>query len=322
MNNETLILVTFFDSNYLPKAIETYNSLLKYENNFYLYAYCFDDLSFTIIKRLNLNNFIPVSLKEFESKELLATKDKKTKQYEYYWAYKPYLILKTMNRTGAEIVTYIDCDFRFFQSPREIFDEIDDGDVLLQPNNFSSEEDKQFVPVGYYCSCFESFRNNRNGKKILKWWHKRCVEWCKASFEEDKFADQKYLDKWRLLFRNVKEITTVGANIAPWNIQKYDLSKKNGKVLINKLPLIYYHYHSFRMNIKNYSYIITGDRENFYRIPASALQLIYKPYIEEIKKITAFLKEFPEYTNYVNKNSKSMVHLINGKGKYTFDSYK
>ena len=275
-SSNTRHFVVPFDINYLPKCLVMYQSLSKFHKDFVLHAFCFDDLTYDLVKRLNYQNFIPYKQSEFENKELLNAKADKKKLYEYYWACKPYLIKKVMEEQNAEIATYIDCDFMFFNSPECIFDEMKNADVLIQPNNFSAEEMKQFIPVGYYCSCFESFRNNTNGRRVLEWWHNKCMEWCYADFKNGLFADQKYLDDWRVRFKKVREITTVGANIAPWNIQKYDLAHKGKSIYVNNQPLIYYHFHSFKMNLMNYDYEVTGDRENYYRIPKVVEKIITK----------------------------------------------
>lgn len=315
-------LATFFDSNYLPKAIVMYKSLSVHHKSFILYAFCFDDLSYDVISKLNIKNFIPIPLSEFELKALKKQLPTKQKYYEYYWTYKAHIIMKTMHIAKADIVAYIDCDFRFFSSPEVIFEEIENNDILIQPNNFSHEQVAQFIPVGYYCSCFESFRNNQNGLKVLRWWHKQCVKWCHASFENGKFADQKYLDNWRSQFKNVREITSIGANIAPWNLGKYDISGKNGEIYVNSHSLIYYHYHSFKMNLDDYSYIITGDRNNFYHISKEAIRHIYKPYIQELRSVIKDLKKIPAYNLYAKQNPKSNVHLVNPKSHATFSYFK
>lgn len=317
------ILVTFFDNNYIPKALATYKSLEKVHDNFNLYGFCFDDLAYNVVKKLNYRNFIPVHYSEFENEELLKSKADKEKMYEYYWSCKPYTIKWVMEKTGAKMVTYIDCDFMFFQSPESIFKEGDRTSVLIQPNNFSYDEEKQYLPVGYYCSCWESFKNNKQGRHVLDWWHKKCMEWCFARFEDDKFADQKYLDKWRILFKGVREVTNIGANIAPWNIQKFDLTDKNGKVIINNIwPLIYYHYHSFKMNLVDYSYVVTGDRDNYYRIPEGVSEIIYKPYIELLKTAIIEAKEIPEYKKYAQEFPESNIKLANNNSKMSFSSYR
>jgi hypothetical protein len=315
-------LVTFFDSNYIPKALATYLSLSKVHKNFIFYAFCFDNLSFNVLKKLNYPNFIPIHTSEFENEELLKSKMNKEKMYEYYWSCKPYTIKWVMDKTSAEMVTYLDCDFMFFSNPESIFKEGDNADVLIQPNNFSYDEEKQFLPVGYYCSCWEQFKNNQNGRQVLNWWHQRCMEWCYARFEDNKFADQKYLDQWRIMFPWTREITQVGANIAPWNIQKYNLLIKKDRVMINNnWPLIYYHYHSFRMNLIDYSYIITGDRENFYRIPKGIKKIIYEPYIKLLKICITIAKKIPEYKEYANKYPESTIKLADNVKKTNFTHY-
>ncbi|MFH1561755.1 MAG: hypothetical protein ABID04_04245, partial [Patescibacteria group bacterium] len=172
-----------------------------------------------------------------------------------------------MQDTKAGFVTYFDADLMFYNNPESLFEFGNNVNVLIQPNNFSANEIHQYPDVGYYCAGWDSFRNNTEGKKVVEWWHKRCVEWCCAKFEEGKFGGQKYLDDWKSKFKGVREITDVGASIAPWNVNKYDLSLNNDQVYINeKWPLIYYHFHSFRMNLSNYKYVITGDRHNDYSI--------------------------------------------------------
>ncbi len=314
--------VTLLDANYVAKCITMYKSLSKHHSNFNLYVFCFDDLSYQVIKGLKYKNLIAFHSSDFENKELLKCKEDKTKLYEYYWACKPYSILKVMKDTKADIVTYIDSDFMFFGSPEPLFKELGDNDVLLQPNNFSVEEMKQFIPVGYYCTCYESFRNNANGRKILKWWHKKDMEWCYAVFEPGRFADQKYPEDWRTRFKKVREVLNVGANVAPWNIQKFDTSTKGGKIYVSDYPLIYYHYHSFRMNLLNYKFTLTGDRENYYRLPKDAIEIIYPPYIKLLRGVVKMLKKNKSYAEYSKVNPNSEIKLAKEAKKTVFSSYK
>lgn len=322
MNKNTRHFVTGLDSNYLAKAVACYRSLTKYHKNFVLYAFCFDDITYKVIKKLNIDNFIPYHTSEFETKEIVKAKVGKTKMYEYYWACKPYFIRKVMDEKKANMVTYIDSDFMFFDSPEKIFKEMGEADVLIQPNNFSYDEEKQFIPVGYYCTCYETFRNNANGRKILNWWHKKDMHWCLAEFLPGLFADQKYLDDWRIRFKKVRENSLIGANVAPWNMQKYDFCIRNKKIYINNERLIYFHYHSFKMNLENLKYIITGDRDNYYRITPDAKKIVYPPYIRLLKQTIKDLKSIPEFKKYAKKYPESNIKLMNHTKKAEFSSYK
>jgi len=268
-----------------------------------LHIFCFDDVVYKVIKVLDHKNIIAYHRSEFENEDLLKVKSSKERMYEYYWTCNPSMGIKVIKEQKTDFIALADCDLMFFQSPEVIFEEFDNADVIIQPNNFSYKHVKDFIPVGYYCSSFQCFRNNKNAKAILDWWHKQCIKWCSADFEEGKFGDQKYLDDWRFRFKNVREVANPGTNVAPWNVQKFDLSKDNATIVINNnWPLIYYHYHSFRMNLLTYDYIITGDRENHYEISKEVIDLIYKPYIQEMKKVLKILKNIKEYNDYLKIN--------------------
>lgn len=301
-------LVAYIDANYLPKFLICYNSLQRvFKNKFVMHLHCFDNTTYSILKKYNLENLILYSKDQFEIKEAIFQKDNK-KSYEYYWTYTPIVLEQVMSKVPEnDLVVYMDTDMMFFSSPKDIFDELEDKDVLIQPNNFSVKERWQFDPIGYYCTSFNVFKNNDNSRKIVKEWKEQCLIWCGADFTTGQFGDQKYMDFWRDKYSNVRETTTVGANIAPWNIHKYDVSTRNGKVFINNKPLVYYHFHAFKMSFDDLSYIIEGDRDNHYEIREDAIENIYKPYIKEYKKVLETLKKDPEFLEYIGKNPKGNV---------------
>lgn len=308
-------IATSTDANYLHKAIVLYKSLSKVHNKFLLHMFCFDNISYSIFEKLNFRSLKIYHPSDFENKELLKIKASKVRRYEYYWACNPFITRKVLLEQDADFISSCDCDLMFFQSPELIFEEFGDTDVLIQPNNFSYQLMKDYIKgVGYYCTSFQCFRKNKNSIKILNWWQRKTMEWCSSTFANGKFGDQKYLDDWRIRFQGVREILNVGANVAPWNIQKYDLSTQNGKILINdRYPLIYYHYHSFRMSLKNYQYIITGDRNNYYPIPKKAIELIYNPYIRTLKETIRELKKIEDYKQYIRLNPEGIQMPFNHK---------
>lgn len=307
-------LVIGIDANYLPKAVVFYESLLKYYKNFVLHVFCFDDVTYESLKVLRYKKVILHKKSDFESKKLLELRKSKKKTYEYYWAVNAYITKYVLDNYQPESVTFTDCDCMFFDSPKKIFDEVKGADILIQPNNFSFLSVNDFIPVGYYCSSFELFRSNENGVKVLNWWNKACMKWCSASFEDGKFGDQKYLDDWRERFKKVREVTNPGANVAPWNVQKYDLIKKDGKIFLNGVwPLVHYHFHSFRMNFDDYNYIITGDRENYYKLSKRVVDAVYKPYISAMKSAIKKLKKTKSFSSYILTNPKGLQIGFDGK---------
>ncbi len=300
-------IVTSTDANYVHKAFVLYKSLSEVHNNFLLHVFCFDEVAYNIFKKLNFRDIIVYHTSDFETKELLKIKDSKIKRYEYYWACNPFMTRKVLLDQKTDFISSCDCDLVFFQSPEVIFDEFGKADVLIQPNNFSYQFENDLTRVGYYCTSFQCFRKNRNSIQILNWWHQKTMEWCSSKFVGGRFGEQKYLDDWRIRFKKVRETANIGTNVAPWNVQKFDLSKQNNQILINnKYPLIYYHYHSFRMDLANYRYVITGDRHNDYPISSEVVRLVYRPYIKTLRETVRELKKIKDYREYVRVNPEGM----------------
>ena len=71
-------LVAYLDANYLHKALVCYDSLRKfYSGKFRMYIYCFDKITFDILRKFNLEDLIPIPKEEFEIPEILSQKSRK-----------------------------------------------------------------------------------------------------------------------------------------------------------------------------------------------------------------------------------------------------
>ena len=61
---------TLFDSFYLTRGVAMYRSLEETGEDFHLYIFAFDDVSYDVLTKLNLTYATIISLKEFENDEL------------------------------------------------------------------------------------------------------------------------------------------------------------------------------------------------------------------------------------------------------------
>lgn len=261
---------TLFDSNYLTRGLAMYESLKQYSDYFHLYIFAFDDRSYRLLSKLELEYATVISLKEFEDEELLLLKGSRSAS-EYCWTCTPSIIKYSIEKYNLDSCTYLDADLYFFSNPSVLIEEMGDKSVLITEHRYSPQYN-QSATSGVYCVQFMTFKNDVNGIKILNWWRDACNEWCYARFEDGKFGDQKYLDDWTMRFEGVHESQNLGGGVAPWNIQQYKLENRS-------FELIFYHFHNFKFLPNNR--VELGN----YRLRKIDLKILYKPYLIHLEKI-------------------------------------
>ena len=136
-----------------------------------------------------------------------------------------------------------------------------------------------------------TFKKDKNGLTALKWWRNRCLEWCYARLEDGKFGDQLYLDDWLTRFKGIHVIKNIGAGVAPWNLQEYDIYKKDKKIYVREKgkeresQIVFYHYHQLKY-LKNDKIDLCG-----WKLSKQVINIIYKPILNRLKEINSFLKK-------------------------------
>ena len=319
MNN----FCTLFDSFYLSRGLAMYESLKENFTNFHLYIFAFDNLSLKILSSLNLENTTTISLNEFENQKLLNIKPTRTKA-EYCWTCTSSTIDYVLNNYGVHYCTYIDSDLFFYHSPSPLLEELnDEKTVLISEHRYSwfakVYEEKR---AGRFCVQFITFKNNAESRTVLTRWKNQCFDWCFARYEDGKFGDQKYLDEWPLLYKNVKISENIGGGVAPWNIGQYKINREDGSLTGIEIKtgkcfdLIYYHFHYVR-------FMDNGNVDlGWNAIPNDSLKNLYIPYINTIIKIERDLENsFSDYkTVYYSTMTSGLKdyvkHLIKKITKY------
>lgn len=302
---------TLFDSNYLTRGLAMYESLKRYSDDFHLYIFAFDDRSFNLLKKLNLEFVTVISLKEFEDDTLLKIKEDRSAG-EYCWTCTPSTINYCINTYHLESCTYLDADLYFFSNPSVLIAEMQEKSVLITEHRYTKEYD-QSVTSGIYCVQFMTFINDIRGMKALDWWRHSCNTWCYARFEDEKFGDQKYLDDWTTRFDGIHVLQNLGGGVAPWNIQQYKLEDKS-------FELVFYHFHNFKF--------LPNDKVELgsYKLRKEDLKILYKPYLEHLTKITMDLASIGEIYDYngiskVKIDWKTPFRIIKRRLKRNYNIY-
>ncbi len=301
---------TLFDSNYLIRGLAMYLSLKKHCPNFYLYIFAFDDFTFDMLRKLNMESIIVIPLNKFEDKELLKIKPARTAT-EYCWTCASSSILYAIEKFNLPMCTYLDADLLFFDNPQILIDELGNNSVSLSLHRFDPKHDKSAVS-GKYCVQFMTFKNNGHGMKALRWWRNACLDWCYARSEGGKFGDQKYLDDWTERFQGMHVINNLGAGIAPWNVSKYDFSISKGKIFVierstsKKIDIIFFHFHRAVL------YKILGQIKSSYfqRVEKKSDLLVYRHYNRYLSDAFSKIKTIaPNFVGGLSNNISSYYFI-------------
>lgn len=302
-----LYFCTIFDSNYFTRGMTMYKSLVRHCPSFHLYIVCLDEYLFNYLKDKSFSNIYPVRLTDIENKYPELSIAKSNREYvEYIFTLSPFIGLYILDQNiDIEIITTMDADLYFFSDPTPIVNSISKNSIAITPHNFKSSLSKH-TKYGKYNVSFQTFRRDDLGVNCLNKWKDDCIDWCYDKFENNKFADQKYLDYWKDLYSDVVEYPN-NCGVAPWNIDNKLIKIGNEKnVKINNESLIYYHFHGLRNVNKNIYSIglieyLVGKRKNI-------MKFIYEEYIEQLNQIEPI----------TSNNIKRRTHLQFGRIFYLF----
>jgi hypothetical protein len=241
------IFCTYFDHNYLSRAVLMIRSLRQFDSKVPVYVVALSDLCATILKELALPNveIVPLASLEEAYPELVAVKPTR-KLIEYYFTLSPYVPHYLFAHTTADRITYIDADIYFFTSPQSVLDWLGEASVGITPHRFSFEY-RNHVVFGLFNVAWVTSRRNPEGLACLDAYKNECTAWCYDRLEDGRFGDQKYLDAWPNRYPSLKSIAHKGVNLAIWNIHNYIIRSKKNLVMIDDDPLVFYHFSSTQM---------------------------------------------------------------------------
>ncbi len=277
---------TYFDKNYLSRGLALIHSLKEQKVEFKLFVLALDEFVFDFFSQNHTDCVTPIKLNQLENhdKELFAAKTTRSK-VEYYFTITPCLTLYILD-TFAEVdmITYIDADIYFFDNPKKIFEEMKDNSVIVIPHHFSQKNESANT-YGKYNVVFNTFKKNKDGLLCLNWWREKCIEWCydKLDEENERFADQKYIEKFPLLSDKVFVFDRPVANLAPFNLDNVKFEYQNNIYTVNKEQLIFYHFHYLK-RINEYFYEVyypTGWDKKYFDI--KAVRAVYRKYIRRLQ---------------------------------------
>jgi hypothetical protein len=264
---------TLFDNHFLLQGLCLHQSLAERATPFHLWILCVDEVVERNLLRINLPNVTLLPLREVETDRLREVKGDRSIG-EYCWTLTPFLPQFVFEKSpDVKRVTYLDADLYLFDDPAPFFSEFERArkHVLITDHAYAPGYDKSAL-VGRFCVQFLTFRNTQEAKHVISWWQQRCLEWCYAREEDDKFGDQKYLDAWPQLFREeVHILSQQDRTLAPWNVLHIE-RKTSGR-----LSPVFYHFHDLRIHPNRRVTLYSA-----YRIGKTG-QTLYAAYLQALR---------------------------------------
>lgn len=294
----------------LFKAIPLYISLRKYCSDFKLFVLCMNDSVYKILRKINFENIILTEIKDLEAdnNELIMARTNRI-FHEYCWTLKPIFLYYIMNKYNtAEYYAHVDADLFFFSNIASLFEENPKASIFLTHHRNSEEFTNYYELSGLYNTGFVGFKNNNEAKAAVRLWGDMCLKKCTIEYDtvNKTFGDQRYVEEWPDIFKNVHIVNSVGVNAAFWNIKNYKVSKKDNIAYLDDIPLIFYHFSGV---------VILEPREfdlcYFYHIDdENTMKYIYDPYVRWLSKsIENVMKEFPWFNSgFVSKQYAKNLH--------------
>ena len=284
---------TYFDQNYIPRALVLLDSMAEHCGDFGMDILCLDDLTFEVMGKLAVPRVRLTRLADLEEADpqLAAAKPTRSK-IEYYFtltaAWPRYLLRK---HAEIDFLAYVDADMCFYSDPEPVYAALGKASVAITPHRFS-DDCRDLERFGRYNVGWLGFRSDKSGLACLDWYRERCIEWCYDRLEGDRFGDQKYLEQFSRLFDNVAEVSHKGVNVATYNVGGYHVTEQGGRIMVDGVPLVVYHFHGVRETSPGeFRYSMTD------LAPADGLvrAVLYPRYIDRLVKKIALLRPlFPE----------------------------
>ncbi len=277
---------TYFDHRFAARGLAMWKSLKRVAPSATLHVLCLDEACREILAGLRLPDVHLHALKALEERDpdLLRARGNRS-LIEYYFTLTPCLPLDIFKmHPEVQRLTYVDADLFFFADPQPVLDEVGDHVVGLIEHRFPAElADRE--KYGRFNVGWLTFRRDPIAIKCLETWREQCIEWCYDRLEPSRFAEQKYLDEWPSRFDRIKIVQHRGANVAPWNLNRFEISTQGGRLRVGGQPILFFHAHGFAPKSPGRPHVLNLESYGIEGTPM-LLRSIFQPYEEALFEAT------------------------------------
>lgn len=283
---------TLFDYNYIDRGLALYRSLLRHCGEFTLHVLCLDQATLQALSSLSLPRIVLIGVESLESWDPdLRTARGDRAPVEFYFTCKPVLLGYLLDRhPDISSIEYLDSDLYFFSDPETVEQEYAGSPIALSPHDFDAGNAIR-LKYGKFNAGWVSVYGDGEGRRFIRWWRDRCIEWCRLTAEDTRFADQKYLDRVPGLFPRAVAVSHPGANLAPWNVGGRNVELSEQGVRVEGRPLVFFHFHGLKQMM--FDVFESGLHDYGVGLSATIRTGIYRPYVGTLLECRRQLLDLP-----------------------------
>lgn len=246
-----------------------------------------DDNVRSFLSALGRPEWRVIGLSDLRDDDLMTLHGKR-RQREFCWTCTPALSHRmVLDAEEGDIVVYLDADLRFFAAPELLLDELGpEGSILIHEHRFSADRQRYEATSGRFNVGFVAFRVTEEARACVKRWRSQVLETCVLDPDNGLCGDQGYLNEWPKKYPGLRIMENIGGGVAPWNLNSYVLTGSRGTPRVDGVPVVFFHYHSFRSVAVSRLGTIAAIPAHGYDFPTLAKHLFFSDYARALRRLS------------------------------------
>jgi len=279
---------TLFDSRYATRGLVMLQSLDAYRRSHdEIFILAIDEQAQRMVSRINPGHWQIVKVAELHDSELRAAEQQRPRR-EFCWTCTPAMAAWLVHDSDEnDIVVYLDADLLFFNDPRILLVELDEGaSVLIHEHRFSPDRIAWEPTSGRFNVGFVAFKVGDEARECADRWRAQTMERCVLDPENGYCGDQSYLNEWPGRYPNLRIMRNVGGGVAPWNVNQYRLGRKEHRPTVDDREIVFFHYHALKTLAHRTLGMVAVQPAYGYDLPAATQRIIFRPYSRRLGFMT------------------------------------
>jgi len=281
-------LCTLFDKNFLIQGLALIESVSAQTTSDVSWTVlALDSETYMKLLELRISNLEVLDFNSLADSDLIALVGARPWR-ELCWTSAACLLAYTLrNDKTSEFVGYVDADCYFFGDIAEMLGEIPVyKSFAIHEHNFSADRKDWERKSGRFNVGVIIGRKSAQFITCIDRWRINVLDRCDVDQASGRCGDQSYLNSWPGEFSELFIFEQPGVGVAPWNLNNFEISQKHSSILVDGLPVYFFHFHGLEVGFLS-SWLSLIIPASGYKLTYIPWQEIYSPYIGKLMKFKA-----------------------------------